>query len=62
MGFVVATAVLMLPDNYRLRLRTTIAVERLIEVIRRWERVIRIFLNRESAIRLIGALLMEIDV
>ncbi|HOK32887.1 MAG TPA: transposase, partial [Limnochordia bacterium] len=39
----------------------TNAVERLIEEIRRRERVIRIFPNRESAIRLIGALLMEID-
>jgi len=51
----------MLPKKYRRRLRTTNAVERLIEEIRRRERVIRIFPNRESAIRLIGALLMEID-
>ncbi len=61
MGFDDATAVLMLPKKYRRRLRTTNAVERLIEEIRRRERVIRIFPNRESAIRLIGALLMEID-
>ncbi len=61
MGFDDATAVLMLPKKYRRRLRTTNAVERLIEEIRRRERVIRIFPNRESAIRLSGALLMEID-
>ena len=51
----------MLPEKYRRRLRTTNAVERLIEEIRRRERVIRIFPNRESAFRLIGALLMEFD-
>ncbi|WP_188817229.1 transposase, partial [Calditerricola satsumensis] len=43
------------------RLRTTNAVERLNEEIRRRERVIRIFPNRDSALRLLGALLMEID-
>jgi putative transposase len=37
------------------------AIERLNEEIRRRERVIRIFPNRESALRLLGALLMEQD-
>jgi putative transposase len=60
-GFDDATAVLALPERYRRRLRTTNGVERLIEEIRRRERVIRIFPNRESAFRLLGALLMEID-
>ncbi|GAB6934715.1 IS256 family transposase [Calditerricola yamamurae] len=60
-GFEDATAVLALPEKYRRRLRTTNAVERLNEEIRRRERVIRIFPNRESALRLLGALLMEID-
>jgi transposase-like protein len=53
-----ATAVLALPAPYRKRLRTTNGVERLNEEIRRRERVIRIFPNRESVIRLVGALLL----
>lgn len=60
-GFDDATAVLVLPEKYRRRLRTTNGVERLIEEVRRRERVIRIFPNRESVVRLIGALLMEFD-
>jgi putative transposase len=60
-GFDDATAVLALPVPYRKRLRTTNGVERLNEEIRRRERVIRIFPNRESVIRLVGALLMEQD-
>ncbi len=60
-GFDDATAVLSLPEKYRKRLRTTNSVERLNEEVRRRERVIRIFPNRESVIRLIGALLMEHD-
>lgn len=60
-GFDDATAVLMLPEKYRKRLRTTNALERLNEEIRRCERVIRIFPNRESTMRLIGALMMEVD-
>lgn len=60
-GFEDATAVLALPEPLRRKLRTTNSVERLNEEIRRRERVIRIFPNRESALRLLGALLMEID-
>lgn len=55
-----ATAILSLPDHYRKRLRTTNSVERMNEEIRRRERVIRIFPNRESLERIVGALLMEI--
>jgi transposase-like protein len=53
------TAVLALPLKYRKRLRTTNGVERLNEEIRRRERVIRIFPNAASVIRLMGALLIE---
>lgn len=60
-GFEDATAVLALPEPYRQRLRTTNVVERVNEEIRRRERVIRIFPNRESALRLLGALLLERD-
>jgi hypothetical protein len=41
-GFDDATAVLILPERYRKRLRTTNSIERLNEEIRRRERVIRI--------------------
>lgn len=54
-----ALAVLVLPEQYRVRLRTTNGLERLNEEIRRRERVIRIFPNEASAVRLIGALLVE---
>jgi len=60
-GFDDAVAVLNLPERYRKRLRTTNGVERLNEEVRRRERVIRIFPNVESAVRLLGALLMEKD-
>ena len=43
------------------RFRTTNSLERLNQEIRRRQRVIRIFPNRESALRLIGAALMEQD-
>jgi putative transposase len=60
-GFDDATAVLALPEPYRRRLRTSNAMERLNEEIRRRERVLRIFPNRASVIRLLGALLLEQD-
>lgn len=52
-------AVLVLPQPYRRRLRTTNMCERLNEELRRRERVIRIFPNQASAIRMLGALLAE---
>jgi transposase-like protein len=60
-GFEDATAVMALPERYRKRLRTTNGVERLNQEVRRRERVIRIFPNEDSALRLLGAVLMEID-
>jgi putative transposase len=60
-GFDAATAVLALPAPYRKRLRTTNGVERLHEEMRRRERVIRSFPNRDSVLRLVGALLLEQD-
>ena len=53
------TAAISLPEKYRKRLRTTNSIERMNEEIRRRERVIRIFPNTDSAIRLIGAMLIE---
>ena len=58
-GFEDAMAIMALPEKYRKRLRTTNMQERLNEEVRRRERVIRIFPNDESALRLIGALLAE---
>ena len=53
-GFDDASAVPLLPEKYRKRLRTTNSIERLNEEIRRRERVIRIF-------RLPGVLFMAED-
>jgi transposase-like protein len=58
-GFEDALSVIVLPEKYRKRLRTTNRQERLNEEIRRRERVIRLFPNTESALRLVGALLAE---
>lgn len=58
-GFEDAMAVMTLPEKYRKRLKSTNMQERLNEEIRRRERVIRIFPNSDSALRLIGSLLAE---
>lgn len=55
-----AIAVLSLPQKYRRRLRTTNSLERLIEEVRRREKVIRIFPNETSAWRLLGPYLAEL--
>lgn len=49
------------PEPYQVSLRTTNSLERLNREIRRREKVISIFPNTDSAVRLIGAVLMEID-
>lgn len=56
-----ALAVMALPAKYRRRMRSTNMQERLIQEVRRRERVIRIFPNEDSALRLVGALLAEIN-
>ncbi len=52
-------AVLAFPASYRQRLRTTNGLERLNEEIKRRTRVIRIFPDRESCLRLVTALAAE---
>ena len=54
-------AVMALPEKYRRRLRSTNMMERLNEEIRRRERVIRVFPNDPSLLRLVGALTAEIS-
>jgi len=54
-------AVMTLPDKYRKRLRITNMQERLNGEVKRRTSVIRIFPNDDSALRLIGALLVEIN-
>lgn len=58
-GFDDIMAVMGLPEKYRKRLRTSNSIERLNEEVRRRDRVIRIYPNENSAIRLLGSVLME---
>ena len=60
LGIEDALAVMALPSKYRKHLKSTNMQERLIQEIRRRERVIRIFPNENSALRLMGALVAEI--
>jgi putative transposase len=50
---------LAFPESHRRRIRTTNGLERLNQEIKRRTRVVRIFPNRESCLRLVGALLVE---
>jgi putative transposase len=52
-------AVYALPEHHRKRMRTTNMLERFNEEIKRRTRVIRIFPNEQSCIRLVSALAME---
>lgn len=60
-GFEDAMQIMSFPENVRRRLRTTNMLERLNEEIRRRENVIRIFPNKDSVFRIIGAVLMDKD-
>ena len=54
-----ALTCLNFPDQHRRRIRTTNSLERFNQEIKRRTSVLRIFPNRNSALRLIGALCME---
>lgn len=58
-GFEDCMMVMALPSKYRIALRTSNMIERENREIRRREKVIQIFPNPESIIRLVGAVLMD---
>jgi len=58
-GLLDTTAVLALPEKYHRWLRTTNMLEQLIQEMQRREKAIRIFPNKDSGWRLVGALLAE---
>lgn len=58
-GFDDAMSVMCLPLKYRKSLRSTNLLERENQELRRRERVIRIFPNADSVIRLLGAVLLD---
>lgn len=59
-GFEDVMTVMALPPKYRISLRTSNIIERLNREVRRREKVIQIFPNANSSIRLLGALLEDI--
>lgn len=61
LGFEDAMQIMCFPENMSRRLRTTNMLERLNEEIRHREKVIRIFPNIDSVLRIIGAVLMDKD-
>ncbi len=52
---------LAFPESHRRRIRTTNSLERLNQEIRRRTRVVRIFPNRQSCLRLVSALAVEVS-
>jgi putative transposase len=52
---------LAFPESHRRRIRTTNGLERLNQEIKRRTRVVRIFPNRESCLRLVTALAVEVS-
>ena len=58
-GIIDCLAVFRLPSGHRVRLRTTNALERFNQELKRRTRVARIFPNRASLLRLVSALAME---
>lgn len=58
-GFEDSMVIMALPSKYRIALRTSNIIERENREIRRREKVIQIFPNAESIIRLIGAVLLD---
>lgn len=58
-GFEDSMTIMALPPKYRVTLRTSNLIERENGEVRKREKVIKIFPNRESAIRLLGAILLD---
>ena len=54
------TAVFFLPEKYRVKLRTSNAIERINGEIRRRDRALRIYPSEGSVMRIIGTLLLEV--
>lgn len=58
-GFEDSMTIMALPRKYRISLRTSNMIERENGELRKREKIIKIFPNRESVIRLLGAILMD---